>query len=53
MAEAFASIPSVNMWDDHDIIDGYGSYPSDMQNTDLFQGKKKLTLRTSISRFRA
>ncbi|KAI8579070.1 hypothetical protein K450DRAFT_243713 [Umbelopsis ramanniana AG] len=37
VAEAFASIPSVNMWDDHDIIDGYGSYPNDMQNTELFQ----------------
>ncbi|KAI8339614.1 hypothetical protein BC941DRAFT_393901 [Chlamydoabsidia padenii] len=37
IAQAFATIPSVNMWDDHDIIDGYGSYPSDMQNADCFK----------------
>ncbi|KAL0078565.1 hypothetical protein J3Q64DRAFT_1645692 [Phycomyces blakesleeanus] len=36
VANAFASIPSVNMWDDHDIIDGYGSYPADMQRADCF-----------------
>ncbi|KAI8087711.1 uncharacterized protein B0P05DRAFT_531987 [Gilbertella persicaria] len=33
----FATIPSVNMWDDHDIIDGYGSYPADLQSSDCFQ----------------
>ncbi|KAG0230204.1 hypothetical protein BGX31_005960 [Mortierella sp. GBA43] len=27
------SIPSVNMWDDHDTIDGYGSYPDSMQRS--------------------
>ncbi|CAO3662981.1 unnamed protein product [Rhizopus stolonifer] len=37
VAKAFATIPSMNMWDDHDIIDGYGSYPSDMQNADCFK----------------
>ncbi|KAI8084645.1 uncharacterized protein BX664DRAFT_337477 [Halteromyces radiatus] len=37
VAKAFATIPSVNMWDDHDIIDGYGSYPADMQNADCFR----------------
>ncbi|KAI8343960.1 hypothetical protein BC941DRAFT_341994 [Chlamydoabsidia padenii] len=37
VAKAFATIPSVNMWDDHDIIDGYGSYPADMQNSDCFK----------------
>ncbi|KAG2209010.1 hypothetical protein INT46_000780 [Mucor plumbeus] len=36
-AQAYAQIPSVNMWDDHDIIDGYGSYPADMQSADCFQ----------------
>ncbi|KAF9919806.1 hypothetical protein FBU30_010518 [Linnemannia zychae] len=25
--QALAAIPAVNMWDDHDTIDGYGSYP--------------------------
>ncbi|KAI8147160.1 hypothetical protein BJV82DRAFT_508875 [Fennellomyces sp. T-0311] len=36
VATAFATIPSVNMWDDHDIIDGYGSYPVEMQEADCF-----------------
>ncbi|KAI8072289.1 hypothetical protein BC940DRAFT_233352 [Gongronella butleri] len=36
VAKAYATIPSVNMWDDHDIIDGYGSYPADMQRADCF-----------------
>lgn len=38
MAEMFASIPSVMMWDDHDIFDGWGSYPEDMQQCNVFQG---------------
>ncbi|GLC43436.1 hypothetical protein PLESTB_001557100 [Pleodorina starrii] len=25
-AELFASVPSFSMWDDHDIVDGWGSY---------------------------
>ncbi|KAI9256720.1 hypothetical protein BY458DRAFT_519383 [Sporodiniella umbellata] len=37
VAKAFATIPSMNMWDDHDIIDGYGSYPNDMQRAECFQ----------------
>ncbi|KAG1150144.1 hypothetical protein G6F37_001853 [Rhizopus arrhizus] len=36
-AKAFACIPSMNMWDDHDIIDGYGSYPPKMQDSECFQ----------------
>ncbi len=32
-----ASIPSVMMWDDHDIFDGWGSYPDDLQNCEVFQ----------------
>ncbi|MEL0630466.1 alkaline phosphatase D family protein [Psychromonas aquatilis] len=27
-----ASIPTVMMWDDHDIFDGWGSYPEEIQN---------------------
>jgi len=27
-AQAFATIPTLMMWDDHDIFDGWGSYPS-------------------------
>ncbi|KAF9098393.1 hypothetical protein BGX27_000802 [Mortierella sp. AM989] len=32
-AKALATIPTVNMWDDHDIIDGYGSYPASTQKS--------------------
>lgn len=37
MSLMFASIPSVMMWDDHDIFDGWGSYPEERQNCDVFQ----------------
>lgn len=37
MSLMFASIPSVMMWDDHDIFDGWGSYPDERQNCDVFQ----------------
>jgi len=30
------SIPMVNMLDDHDIIDGFGSYPADLQSSPVF-----------------
>lgn len=32
-----ASIPSIMMWDDHDIIDGWGSYPEALQNCDVYK----------------
>src|SRR3546814_20346878 len=32
-----ASIPSIMMWDDHDLIDGWGSYPDDRQECDVHQ----------------
>lgn len=31
MAEMLASIPTVMMWDDHDITDGWGSHPDALQ----------------------
>ena len=37
MALMFASIPSVMMWDDHDIFDGWGSYPDERQQCAVFQ----------------
>lgn len=37
-AEALASIPSVMIWDDHDIFDGWGSYPDYLQQSPVFQG---------------
>jgi hypothetical protein len=36
-ADAMARIPTVMMWDDHDIFDGWGSYSPAMQNCPLFQ----------------
>ncbi len=37
MSLMLASIPSVMMWDDHDIFDGWGSYPIDIQECDVYQ----------------
>ena len=37
-AEAYASIPSIMMWDDHDIFDGWGSYEPALQNCAVHQG---------------
>ncbi len=37
VASMLASVPSVMMWDDHDIIDGWGSYPEDLQNCLVYQ----------------
>jgi len=34
---AMASIPTIMMWDDHDIFDGWGSYSGEMQNCQIFQ----------------
>jgi hypothetical protein len=35
---ANSQIPMVNVWDDHDIIDGYGSYPHHTMSTNVFCG---------------
>src|SRR5690606_26265439 len=37
MSLMLASIPSIMMWDDHDIFDGWGSYPEDLQQCAVFQ----------------
>ena len=37
-AAALASIPTAMMWDDHDIFDGWGSYPAAHQASPVFQG---------------
>ena len=36
-AQALARTPTVMMWDDHDIFDGWGSYSCEMQQSPLFQ----------------
>ena len=33
-----AAVPSVMMWDDHDIFDGWGSYPKEQHNCPVYQG---------------
>lgn len=35
---AGSQIPMVNMWDDHDIIDGFGSYPHPFMLSPVFSG---------------
>lgn len=35
---ANSQIPMVNLWDDHDIIDGFGSYPHHFMSTRIFTG---------------
>jgi hypothetical protein len=34
---AFATIPSLIMWDDHDIFDGWGSYSPELQASPVFR----------------
>ncbi|KAF9533418.1 hypothetical protein CPB83DRAFT_845226 [Crepidotus variabilis] len=36
-ARANCSIPMLNMCDDHDLIDGFGSYPDDLQSSPVFR----------------
>ncbi len=37
IAVMLACVPSVMMWDDHDIFDGWGSYPADLQECPVYQ----------------
>lgn len=37
-ALANGQIPQVNIWDDHDIIDGFGSYVDSFMRCDVFRG---------------
>jgi len=37
VAHALASIPTLMMWDDHDIFDGWGSYTPEEQGSDVFK----------------
>ncbi len=38
VARMLARVPMVAMWDDHDIIDGWGSYPEKRQNSEVMKG---------------
>ncbi|KUI66455.1 hypothetical protein VM1G_01853 [Cytospora mali] len=37
-SSANSQIPQVNIWDDHDIIDGFGSYVNEFMKCDVFRG---------------
>mmetsp|Transcript_22238 Transcript_22238/g.56535 ORF Transcript_22238/g.56535 Transcript_22238/m.56535 type:complete len:581 (-) Transcript_22238:457-2199(-) len=36
-SDALAAVPHIMSWDDHDIFDGWGSYPDSMQKSPMFQ----------------
>lgn len=38
VAQTLASLPAVMMWDDHDIFDGWGSYPLADHDCPVYQG---------------
>ncbi len=38
VAPLLATVPSLMMWDDHDVFDGWGSWPDDRQRCPVFQG---------------
>jgi hypothetical protein len=38
VAPTLAAVPSVMMWDDHDVFDGWGSWPEDRQECAVFRG---------------
>lgn len=44
-AHAMASIPSLMMWDDHDIIDGWGSYSPTRNECNVFKALFKAAAR--------
>lgn len=35
-AKTIAQVPMLNMLDDHDLIDGFGTYPDDLMNAPIF-----------------
>ena len=37
-AAVLSQVPTLMMWDDHDIFDGWGSYAPEQQGCDVFQG---------------
>jgi hypothetical protein len=37
-ASANAQVPQINIWDDHDIIDGFGSYTDHFMRCSVFRG---------------
>lgn len=46
VAEVMALVPSIMMWDDHDIFDGWGSFTSEQQGSDVFKAIYRAAART-------
>jgi hypothetical protein len=38
IAKVLSQVPSMMMWDDHDIFDGWGSHPQEQQGSPIFRG---------------
>jgi len=38
IAHVLARVPSLMIWDDHDVMDGWGSWPAELQRSAVFQG---------------
>ncbi|KAI8825295.1 uncharacterized protein EV422DRAFT_492493, partial [Fimicolochytrium jonesii] len=45
LGDAMAIIPGINIVDDHDIFDGFGSYPDALQSCPVFRGIGAIGLR--------
>ena len=37
-ASVLSQIPTIMMWDDHDVFDGWGSYPANQTTSEVYQG---------------
>jgi len=48
VAAMLASVPTVAMWDDHEILDGWGSYPEERQQCSVFQGIWQIARRAFV-----
>lgn len=42
---ANSQIPMVNMWNDHEILDGFGSYPDEFMGTPVISGLGKIAFK--------
>ncbi|KAG2499651.1 hypothetical protein HYH03_002589 [Edaphochlamys debaryana] len=38
VGDVYANVPQIMSWDDHDIFDGWGSYPDYLQDSVVFRG---------------
>jgi hypothetical protein len=45
-AALLSTVPSIMMWDDHDIFDGWGSHPDERRTCPVFQGVFEIARRS-------